>query len=150
MTFGLENSFAFGKFSDFYCITPKTQWGGKGAQFPGRRITARGLKYQQCHKHFFQNTTFASERRQVRTWGRQTCFLPQAPSNLVTPLHNAHHDYLAKMTKFVYKNTCPSMANDQSQNIWNKMLLISGGLGGCWLGCSQGPQHLGGPQSLSR
>jgi len=29
---------------------------------------------------------FAFERPQVRTWGRQPCFLPQAPSNLVTPL----------------------------------------------------------------
>jgi len=38
-------------------------------------------------KHVFQNSTFASERPQVRTWGRQTCFFPQAPSNLVTPLH---------------------------------------------------------------
>jgi len=34
----------------------------------------------------FFNSTFASERLQVRTWGRQTCFLPWAPSNLVTPL----------------------------------------------------------------
>jgi len=24
MTFGLENLFIFGKFSDFYCITPET------------------------------------------------------------------------------------------------------------------------------
>ena len=41
--------------------------------------------------HVFQCSTFASERPQVRTWGRQTwsrqtCFLPWAPSNLVTPL----------------------------------------------------------------
>jgi len=32
--------------------------------------------------------------------------------------------YLAKMAKFVYKNTCPSVANYQSQNVYNKMLLI--------------------------
>jgi len=31
--------------------------------------------------------TFASERPQVPTRGRQTCFFPQAPSNLVTSLH---------------------------------------------------------------
>ena len=30
--------------------------------------------------------TFASRRPHVRTWGRQTCFLPRAPSNLVVPL----------------------------------------------------------------
>jgi len=46
-----------------------------------------GKKSQQCHTHIFQNSTLASERPQVRTWGRQACFLPQAPSNLVTPLH---------------------------------------------------------------
>jgi len=28
------------------------------------------------------------------------------------------------MAKFVYKNTCPSVANYQSQTIWKKMLLI--------------------------
>ena len=41
---------------------------------------------QQCHKYFLQFSTFASERPQVRTWGHQTCFLPRAPSNLVTSL----------------------------------------------------------------
>ena len=41
---------------------------------------------QQCHKYFLQYSTFASERPQVRTWGRQTCFLALAPSNLVTSL----------------------------------------------------------------
>jgi len=43
-------------------------------------------KSQQCHKYFLQYSTFASERPQVQTWGRQTCFLPRAPSNLVAPL----------------------------------------------------------------
>jgi len=33
-----------------------------------------------------QHDKFASDRPQVRTWGSQTCFLPRAPSNLVTPL----------------------------------------------------------------
>ena len=33
------------------------------------------------------NRRFASERPQFRTWGRKTCCLPRAPSNLVTPLH---------------------------------------------------------------
>jgi len=57
----------------------------KGAQFPGRRITAEGnQKSQQCHKYFLQCNTFASKRSQVPTWGRQTCFLPRAPSNLAT------------------------------------------------------------------
>jgi len=36
--------------------------------------------------HILQNSKFASERLKVRAWGRQTCFLPRAPCNLVTPL----------------------------------------------------------------
>jgi len=65
-------------------------------KFPGHNergtiIQARNYcgvveKSQQCHKYFFQYSTFASERPQVRIWGRQTCFLPRAPSNLVMPL----------------------------------------------------------------
>ena len=57
----------------------------------GRQITAGGAeKSQQCHKYFLPYSSFASERPQVRTWGgRQTCFLPRAPSDLVTSLpHN--------------------------------------------------------------
>ena len=42
-------------------------------------------KSQQCHKYFRQYSIFASDRSQVRTWGHETCFLPWAPSNLVTP-----------------------------------------------------------------
>jgi len=74
--------------------------GGKGGQFPGRwftmgapnhcggrRITAKSAeKSPKCYKYFLQYSKFASERAQVWTWGRQTCFLPRAPSNLVTPL----------------------------------------------------------------
>jgi len=52
-----------------------------------RQITAEGAeKLRQCYKHFLQCNTSASEKTQVRTWGRQTCSLPQAPSNLVMPL----------------------------------------------------------------
>jgi len=57
------------------------------AQFLGRRITAVGAeKPQQSNKYFFQYSAFASERHQVRTRERQTCFLPRAPSSLVMPL----------------------------------------------------------------
>ena len=55
--------------------------GAKLDSCPGRHLT---LCYaQQCRKYFLQYSTFASERTQVRTWGRQTCFLPRVPSNLV-------------------------------------------------------------------
>ena len=35
---------------------------------------------------YFLHSKSASQRTQVRTWGCQVCFLPWAPSNLVTPL----------------------------------------------------------------
>jgi len=44
----------------------------------------------QYHKYFLQCSTLASDRSEVRTWERQTCFLFRAPSNLVTPL-STHH-----------------------------------------------------------
>jgi len=43
-------------------------------------------KSQQSHKYFLHYSTFASERPRVQTWGRQTCFLSRAPSDLVTSL----------------------------------------------------------------
>ena len=36
-------------------------------------------KSQQCYKYFLYYSAFASERPQVRTRGRETCFLFQAP-----------------------------------------------------------------------
>jgi len=55
----------------------------------GREITVVGAeKAQQCQKYFLQYTTFAPVRPQVRTWRRQACFLPRAPSNLVTCLRS--------------------------------------------------------------
>jgi len=47
-------------------------------------------KSQKFHKYFHQYSTFASERPHFQTRGRQACFLPRAPSNLVTPLAMAH------------------------------------------------------------
>jgi len=43
-------------------------------------------KSPKCHKYFLQYSEFASERAQVRICGRQICFLPRTPHNLVTPL----------------------------------------------------------------
>ena len=64
----------------------------RAAQFPGHRIAMRapndrgGRQKVLTMSQVLQCSTFASERPQVRTWGRQTCFLPRAPSNLVMPL----------------------------------------------------------------
>jgi len=70
--------------------------GGKGSTIPrapnhcgGRQMTVTGTeKSQQCQMYILQYSKFASERSQVRTWGRQTCFWPRAPSNLGTPLRS--------------------------------------------------------------
>jgi len=68
--------------------TAGAERGGKGTQIPWCQITmgapnhcGERRKSQQYHKCFLQCSTFASERPQVPTWGRQSCFLPQAPTN---------------------------------------------------------------------
>jgi len=48
-------------------------------------------KSQQCHKHFLQYSTIASESPQIRTQGRHTFFLSSATSNLVIPLISTHY-----------------------------------------------------------
>jgi len=90
MRFGPENLFIFGKFSYFSIFIAHHQGrnkGGKGHNSLDAESLRGAKKLQQCHKHFLQYSTFAFKRPQVRTWGRQSCFLPQTPSNLVTPLH---------------------------------------------------------------
>jgi len=85
--------------SDVYLLLRSYRWAGRndggarGAQFPGRRIImgapnhCGGLqKSQQFHIYFFQYSKFAFERPQVRTRGRQNCFLLRAQCNLATPL----------------------------------------------------------------
>ena len=64
----------------------------KGPQFSGRRIimgTPNHCGVAEKSKNVtstFFNSRIASERPQVRNWGRQTSFLTRSPSNLVTPL----------------------------------------------------------------
>jgi len=59
----------------------------RGNNCPGvESLREDAEKSQQCHKYFLQYSRFTSEGHQVRTRGRQTCFLPRAPSSLVTPL----------------------------------------------------------------
>ena len=53
--------------------------GARGAQLPGRRITAGGVeKSHQCQNYFLQYNIFASERSQVRTWGAPNLLLAPA------------------------------------------------------------------------
>jgi len=60
----------------------------RGARGGGYRAESmRGAeKFQQCCMYFLQCSILALERPKVRTWKRQTCFLPRVPSNRVTPL----------------------------------------------------------------
>jgi len=59
----------------------------RGHNSPGAR------KVPTMPQNVLQYSTFASEKPQVRTWGRQTCFLPRVPSNLVTPLDARYPGY---------------------------------------------------------
>jgi len=59
---------------------------GRNEKGQERHNSPDAEKSQQCHKHFLQYSTFAPERHQVRTWRRQTSFLPREPSNLVASL----------------------------------------------------------------
>jgi len=84
--------------------------GQEGRNYPGakslwgHRNTAGATKSpNNVTRTFF---TFASGRPQVRKWGRQTCFLSRAPSDLVTPLsiwrlvpsrNSSSHRYVAKL-----------------------------------------------------
>jgi len=85
MTFGLKSLLIFGKFSDFCCITPETDRRGQGAQFPGRRITAGNQKVTTMTQVLFQNSTFASKRPQVRTWGAKLVSFPRRDLTSLPP-----------------------------------------------------------------
>jgi len=117
MMFRLENLCVFGKFLQFLLHNTSDVTSGARSTIPGRGITAGGQK-GPSHKHFFQNSTFASKRPQVRTWGRQIVSCPTRHLTSFRPC-TMHITivHLAKMAKFVYKNTCPSVANYHSQNL---------------------------------
>jgi len=121
MTLGLENLFAFGKCFRFSLHnTRDITRGVRGHNSPGAESLWEAKKFQQCHEHFFSKQYICFRKTSRSNMGRQTCFLLQALSNLDMHLHNAHHDCLAKMAKFVYKNTRQSVANYQSQKFKTK------------------------------
>jgi len=61
-------------------------YGGDESLWGLSNVCGVAEKFQQFYKYFLQYSKLPSERPQVRTWGRQTCFLCRSPSNLVTPL----------------------------------------------------------------
>ena len=89
--------------------TQRRNDGGKGGTTPlAPNDCGERLKVQQCQKYCFQYSTLAS----FRTWGRQTCFLPRAPSNLVTPLspmQAAHHYVLCGLIWLSWLSTSLSV-----------------------------------------
>jgi len=119
MTIGLENYSVFGKFYDFLHNTRNVTKGGKGPQFRGRRITVGAKKSQECPRHFFQNSNLHLFPKDLRLeHGRAKRFSCTRRHLTSLPRYApAHHDCLVEMAKFVYKNTCPSVANYQSQAI---------------------------------
>jgi len=76
--------------------------GARGAQSPGRRIpmgapnycdgrgmTAGRRKVPTMSQVLSSIKYFCFRKTSGSNMGRQTCFLPRAPSNLVTPLHTS-------------------------------------------------------------
>ena len=77
-----------------------TQGRCKGAQFPWRKITMGSAETSQpCLKYFVQYSIFASERPQVRTWGRQTCFCPGPHISSLRPC--THYTCFSKLCLYV-------------------------------------------------
>jgi len=72
------------------CKHCRNEEGARWEPFPGRRITAEGAeKFRKCHK-YFSAVNLPPKELSFEHWGRQTCVLPRAPSNLVTPLLVSH------------------------------------------------------------
>jgi len=89
--------------------------------FPGRRITA-GAKTHNNAISTFSKQYICFPKTSGSNMGAPNFFL--VPGAIQPRYAPTHHDCLARMAKFVYKITCPSVANYQSQKIWNKMLSI--------------------------
>ena len=78
--------------------------GGGGTMPRALNHCGSAEKSQQCRKYFLHYHAFASERLQVRTWGRQTCFLPRAPYNIDTPCRRQiQHVARSHLHRFVAK-----------------------------------------------
>jgi len=72
--------------SSLHAVIRGITTGGKRGTIPRVPNYCGGARKVLTMPQVLQCSTFAFERPQVRTRGRQTCFLPRAPSNFVTPL----------------------------------------------------------------
>ena len=82
------NFFYLRNISPFLLHNTRDVTRGEGGTIPRAPIHCGGPKNNNnVVSTFFKTVHLLPKRLQVRTWGRQTCFFPQAPSNLVTPLH---------------------------------------------------------------
>jgi len=68
--------------------------GARGAQFPGRRIIAAGRKVPKLAQVLSSTQYICFRKNSGSKMGRQTCFLPQAPCSVVTPLSWRPRHYL--------------------------------------------------------
>jgi len=60
--------------------------GARGRNSPGVESLRGPKSHNNVISTCFKTVHLFPKRPQVRTWGRQTSFSSQAPSNLVTPL----------------------------------------------------------------
>jgi len=73
--------------------------------------------------YFLYDSTYASERPQVRTWRRQAWFLPQAPPNPVTPLLG--DEILTLQNDFEVKARSTSAQPGEYVVFWLSKLLVA-------------------------
>ena len=86
------------------CIQGRSE-GGKGGTIPrapnhyGGAEPLRGRRKVPAMSRVFSSSEFASEKPQVLTWGRQTCFFLRAPSSLFAPLVAYDNQLLKNWTR---------------------------------------------------
>jgi len=86
MTFGLENLFIFGKFSDFCCIAPETQRGGQGGTIPLAPNHCGGPKSQNnVTSTFFKTVHLLPKELRFEHRGAKPVFYPRRHLTSVRP-----------------------------------------------------------------
>jgi len=119
MTFGIEKLIVLGIFPIFITYHQRRNERGKGAQFPGCRITAGDQNVTTMSQALSLTQYICFRKASGSNMGAPNLFL--APWRHLTSLRPCTSRWsLAKMTKFVCKNTCPSMANYQPHTIQTK------------------------------
>ena len=124
MTFGFQNLFIFGKFSDFYCTSPerkqRTQF--KGHNSPGAG-SLRVAKMSQCHNLFLQHSRSALLPKDLRFEHGGTKFV-SCPRRHLTSVSPCTLRLSSQIDEICLQKYLPISAKLLITNYVNKMLLI--------------------------